>query len=159
MDSRGNIRATDIGITWQGGDTFLHGVRVVGPEEDIEDTQPRPATSTPKPAGTRTPLMWNVNTTASTSGVHGNSRDTNTPNRPGRTSRLPADSTDTAFQQQIHRLAGVVPSFQGRRWPYTDGTRTNEHYNSSRTSTRRRWTSHRSSPTGSSMITTSSSSC
>ena len=38
IDSRGNLRATDIGITWQGGDTFLHGVRVAGPEEDIEDT-------------------------------------------------------------------------------------------------------------------------
>ena len=49
IDSRGNLRATDIGITWQGGDTFLHGVRVAGPEEDIEDTRPRPATSTPYP--------------------------------------------------------------------------------------------------------------
>ena len=28
IDSRGNLRATDIGITCQGGDTFLHGVRV-----------------------------------------------------------------------------------------------------------------------------------
>ena len=30
IDDRGNLRAADIGITWQGGDTFLHGVRVVG---------------------------------------------------------------------------------------------------------------------------------
>ena len=51
IDSRGNLRATDIGITWQGGDTFLHGVRVAGPEEDIKDTRPRPATSTPYPQG------------------------------------------------------------------------------------------------------------
>ena len=49
IDSRGNLRATDIGITWQGVDTFLHGVRVVRPGEDIEDTRPRPATSTPYP--------------------------------------------------------------------------------------------------------------
>ena len=49
IDSRGNLRTTDIGITWQGVDTFLHGVRVAGPEEDIEDTRPRPATSTPYP--------------------------------------------------------------------------------------------------------------
>ena len=47
MDNRGNIRATDIGITWQGGDTFLHGVRVVGTNEDTEHIRPRPATSTP----------------------------------------------------------------------------------------------------------------
>ena len=26
IDDRGNLRAADIGITWQGGDTFLHGV-------------------------------------------------------------------------------------------------------------------------------------
>ena len=49
IDSRGNLRATDIGITWQGSDTFLHDVRVAGPEEDIEDTRHRPATSTPYP--------------------------------------------------------------------------------------------------------------
>ena len=47
IDSRGNLGATDIGITWQGSDTFLHGIRVAGPEEDIEDTRHRPVTSTP----------------------------------------------------------------------------------------------------------------
>ena len=26
IDDRGNLSAADIGITWQGGDTFLHGV-------------------------------------------------------------------------------------------------------------------------------------
>ena len=49
INNRGNLRASDIGITWQGGDTFLHGVRVTGPEEDLEDTRHRPATSTPYP--------------------------------------------------------------------------------------------------------------
>ena len=29
IDSGGNLRAADIGITWQGSDTFLHWVRVV----------------------------------------------------------------------------------------------------------------------------------
>ena len=29
IDSRGNLRATDIGITWQGSDTFLHSVHHV----------------------------------------------------------------------------------------------------------------------------------
>ena len=32
IDDRGNLRAADIGITWRGSDTFLHGVRVVGPD-------------------------------------------------------------------------------------------------------------------------------
>ena len=69
IDSRGNLRATDIGITWQGGDTFLHGWtggrhrRHTTPTGDVNTI----------PASTRAPLMWNVNTTASTSGVHGNS--------------------------------------------------------------------------------------
>ena len=30
-DADGNLRAADIGITWQGSETFLHGVKVVGP--------------------------------------------------------------------------------------------------------------------------------
>ena len=47
IDDRGNLRATDIGITWQGGDTFPHGVRVVGTNEDAHHLRPRPSTSTP----------------------------------------------------------------------------------------------------------------
>ena len=31
MDGEGNLCAADIGITWEGNETFLHGVRVVGP--------------------------------------------------------------------------------------------------------------------------------
>ena len=38
LDEDGNLRATDIGITWEGNETFLHGVRVVG-------------SGTPRPAG------------------------------------------------------------------------------------------------------------
>ena len=37
LDEEGNLHAADIGITWEGNETFLHGVRVVGPG------QPRPA--------------------------------------------------------------------------------------------------------------------
>ena len=90
------------------------------------------------PASTRTPLMRNVNTTASTSGVHGNSWNTNIP--------LPARRDVQATGRQ-HRYTGSTtnPSV-GRRGfvisrpslKYTDGTRTNVHYNSSRTSTRKR---------------------
>ena len=32
MDGEGNMCAADIGITWEGNETFLHGVRVVGPQ-------------------------------------------------------------------------------------------------------------------------------
>ena len=55
IDGRGNLRATDIGITWQGSDTFLHGVRIAGPGEDIEDTRHQPAMSTPYPPGREHP--------------------------------------------------------------------------------------------------------
>ena len=37
LDEDGNLRAADIGIIWAGDETFLHGVRVVGPGP------PRPA--------------------------------------------------------------------------------------------------------------------
>ena len=46
-DNNGYLRATDIGITWTGSDTFLHGVKVVGPDVTEQPTGPRPATSTP----------------------------------------------------------------------------------------------------------------
>ena len=51
IDGRGNLRAEDIGITWQDGDTFLHGVRVAGRGEDMEDNRRRPAMSAPYPPG------------------------------------------------------------------------------------------------------------
>ena len=47
IDDKGNLRAADIGITWQGLDTFLHGVKVVGPNAAEPPLRPRPATSTP----------------------------------------------------------------------------------------------------------------
>ena len=47
IDNNGNLRATDIGITWTGSDAFLHGVKIVGPDVTEQPTGPRPATSTP----------------------------------------------------------------------------------------------------------------
>ena len=49
IDGGGNLRAEDIGITWQDGDTFLHGVRIAGRREDMEDNRRRPATAAPYP--------------------------------------------------------------------------------------------------------------
>ena len=43
LDGDGNLHAADIGITWEGNETFLHGVRVVG------SNFPRPIMSTPYP--------------------------------------------------------------------------------------------------------------
>ena len=51
IDGGGNLRAEDIGITWQDGDTFLHGVRIAEGRrrEDMEDNRRRPATAAPYP--------------------------------------------------------------------------------------------------------------
>ena len=46
MDGEGNLRAADIGITWENNETFLHSVRVVGPGPP-RPTGIGPAMSTP----------------------------------------------------------------------------------------------------------------
>ena len=49
LDAGGNLRALDIGISWQDGETFLHGVRITGQKDDMEDNRRRPATAAPYP--------------------------------------------------------------------------------------------------------------
>ena len=49
LDGGGNLRARDIGITWEDGDTFLHGVRITGQRDDMEDNRRRPAKAAPYP--------------------------------------------------------------------------------------------------------------
>ena len=49
LDGGGNLRAQDIGITRHNGDTFLHGVRITGRRDDMEDNRRRPATAAPYP--------------------------------------------------------------------------------------------------------------
>ena len=50
LDADGNLRAEDIGITWEDNETFLHGVRVVGSRLS-RPTGQEAATSTPYPRG------------------------------------------------------------------------------------------------------------
>ena len=53
MDGEGNLRAADIGITWENNETFLHGIRVVGPGPPRQPGM-SPAMSTPhQPIGGR----------------------------------------------------------------------------------------------------------
>ena len=47
IDNEGNLRTEDIGITWEGSDSFLHGVRVVGSDAANMPARQRPSTSTP----------------------------------------------------------------------------------------------------------------
>ena len=48
LDADGNLRAADIGITWEDNETLLHGVRVVGPNFS-RPTGQGPVMSTPYP--------------------------------------------------------------------------------------------------------------
>ena len=62
LDADGNLRAEDIGITWEDNETFLHGVRVVGSRLS-RPTGQEPATSTPYPRGggdDRSPLSMST---------------------------------------------------------------------------------------------------
>ena len=45
LDAEGNLRAQDIGISWQDGETFLHGVRITGQRDAREEDLRRPATA------------------------------------------------------------------------------------------------------------------
>ena len=47
IDNEGNLSAADIGITWEGSETFLHGVRVVGPSATEMPGRPCLSISTP----------------------------------------------------------------------------------------------------------------
>ena len=50
LDAEGNLRAQDIGISWQDGETFLHGVRIMGQRDAREEDLRRPATAEPYPS-------------------------------------------------------------------------------------------------------------
>ena len=62
LDEDGNLLAADIGITWAGNETFLHGVRVVGPGPP-RPAEIAPAMSTPYQP-TRDHDLENTSTTA-----------------------------------------------------------------------------------------------
>ena len=50
LDAGGNLRAQDIGISWQDGETFLHGVRITGQRDAMGENLRRPATAEPYPS-------------------------------------------------------------------------------------------------------------
>ena len=111
MDGDGNLREADIGITWAGNETFLHGVRVVGPGP------PRPAgigpaMSTPyQPAKRPRHGEYVYDSTTADAFDATNSPgcgDSVTPSTTGGTSGVSTGRPHSALQQQIPELAGVV---------------------------------------------------
>ena len=105
LDADGNLRAADIGITWEDNETFLHGVRVVGPKFsrptghlDGDRNSSSMITQPPTPGTPVIPPDRDVH-------LHRPSPEARQGYQSGR--------TNTAIQQQIPQLAGVVSSFPG----------------------------------------------
>ena len=132
IDGGGNLRAEDIGITWQGGDTFLLAVRIAGPREDMEDTRHRPAMSTPYPPGREHPSC-DMATPRFPRPVCIEMSDTPT-HRTGQEGRPSHDRRHPCSGSTTKPSGGQPGSVISKRWPmYTDGIRINEHCRWSRT--------------------------
>ena len=118
LDEDGNLRAADIGITWEGNETFLHGVRVVG------SNFPRPIMSTPYPQR-RDSDRDNTSTTAQPPTPV---TPVTTPDADARIRRFSPETRQgyrpaapIQIQQQVIKLAGVVPTLPGGSWrPWLD---------------------------------------
>ena len=128
LDGGGNLRAQDIGITWQDGDTFLHGVQITGQRDDMEDNRRRPATVAPYPPcpeeledARRRPAMSTPYPQS-----HGHmSGDTSTPGFPRPVCIEMSDTPAHHFAgprqegRPAHRLAAPIQRFNSKTigWP------------------------------------------
>ena len=88
--NEGNLCAADIGITWEGSDTFLHGVRVVRPGAAELLGRHHPSTYCVRHVDSET--------ATSVTGVLGSSGCSTPPCWPRRTPKLPTGGTHTALQ-------------------------------------------------------------
>ena len=113
MDEDGNLRAADIGITWAGNETFLHGIRVVGPGP----TRPAgmgPVMSTPYQPTRPGVFVHNGTTTDTVVTINSSGRgDPAKPSPTRDTSGVSTGCPHLTLQQQVPELAGVVQAFPG----------------------------------------------
>ena len=155
IDGGGNLRAEDIRITWQDGDTFLHGVRIAGRREDMEDNRHRPATSAPYPPEREDMEDIHHRPVMSTPYPPGREHppcDMSTPRFPRpvciemsdtpahqlTAPRLVTDRRHPYSGSTTRPSGGRLGSVTSKQWPmYMDGIRTNEHCRWLRTWTRR----------------------
>ena len=128
IDGGGNLRPEDIGITWQDGDTFRHGVRIAGPREDIEDIRHRPAMSAPYPPGRDDIEDTRHRPAMSTPYLHGRehpSCETSTPRFPRPVCIPTSGVSDTPTHRtgqegrSSHRPAATIQRFNSKTigWP------------------------------------------
>ena len=109
LDEEGNLRAADIGITWENNETFLHGVRVVGPGP------PRPTGMGPVMSTPYQPMRGQDRDNTSTTALP------RTPAAARDSSGIPTGGAHSTVQQQVLKLAGVVSTFPGsRRCPWME---------------------------------------
>ena len=132
LDADGNVRTADIGITWEDNETFLHGVRVVGPKF-LRPTGQEPVMSTPYPRGRDgdrnsssmiaqppTPGTWHL-------GLRMGMSISIAPHRKhARGTVRPRQYSDSTTNPSTGRRGFVI---SGRWRTSTVGTRTRERYN------------------------------
>ena len=134
MDGDGNLCAADIGITWEGNETFLHGVKVVGPHFP-RPVGPGPIMSTPYPQENGEDRS---NSTAHTGDTCTSSRCGRPcpPTRSGSAPGILTGCTHSKIQQQITQLARRGFVISGRLLTSMAGAMTRERYNWCPTSTK-----------------------
>ena len=98
IDDKGNLRAADIGMTWQGSDTFLHGVKVVGPNDAEPPLRPSTGDVDALRTGMGTCFVSHVDATTGTTVMFGSRRQTTTPDHPGESSGLLTGRSNPALQ-------------------------------------------------------------
>ena len=158
IDDRGNLHAADIGITWQGGDTFLHGVRVVGTNADVPSLRPdqrlrfhtHRCVNTYRVICLRNVLyirrVWRPLPC----------QYTVLPRKVVRVTGRPHRSSALSTRRSTGRRGSVISKLSPT---FTDGTKISARYSSSHISMRRPCMLHRSCLTRSSITMMSSSSC
>ena len=100
LDEDGNLRAADIEITWAGNETFLHGVRVVGP------SPPRPSGIGPAMSTPYQPTR-DHGTTADAYDIADSPGcgDSTVPSTAGDTSGVSTGRPHSTLQQYVPKLA------------------------------------------------------
>ena len=120
LDEEGNLRAADIGITWENNETFHHGVRVVGPGP------PRPTGMGPVMSTPYQPMRGQDRDNISTTALPLTPRTPEAVPDADIQIRRPPPETRQGYRpaapiQRFNNKSGVVSTFPGsRRCPWME---------------------------------------